>query len=91
MIKDYEVVDGEHGIIRVIKEREYNYPRTLFTKSLTESIKELSFEFSEAIKEYTNMNLKDYMARKKEEEKRARKKRSKNKRRVNKRTVNSKS
>ena len=91
MIKDYEVVDGEHGIIREIKERKYNYPRTLFTCSLAEAIKELSDEFTKEIEEYMNMNIKDYMARKKEEEKRARKKRSKNKRRVNKRTVNSKS
>ena len=89
MDRDYEIVDSENGIIREIKEREYTYPRTLFTKSLAESIKDLSDEFSKAIEEYTNMKLKDYMARKKEDEKRARKR--KNKRRTAKRTTNRKS
>lgn len=88
MIKDYEVIDGEHGIIREIKERKYNYPRTLFAKSLTESIKELSFEFSEAIEE-VNMKLKEYLEHKKEVEQSARKR--KNKRRTHKRTSNRKS
>ena len=89
MIKDYEVIDGEHGIIREIKEREYTYHRTLFTVSLAEAIKELSDEFTKEIEEYMNMNIKDYMTRKKEDEKRARKR--KNKRRTTKRTTNRKS
>ena len=104
MDRDYEVIDGEHGIIREIKEREYTYPRTLFTKSLEESIKELSDEFTKAIEEVfichittngrrkSNVHLKDYMARKKEDEKRARKQKSKqHKRRTNKRTAHSES
>ena len=93
MDKDYEVVDGEHGIIREIKEREYTYPRTLFTVSLAEAIKELSDEFTKAIEEYVNMNIKDYMTRKKEDEKRARRKQKskQHKRRTAKRTADSKS
>ena len=105
MDKDYEVIDGEHGIIRETKEREYHYPRTLFTKSLEESIKELSDEFTKAIEEVfichitangrrkSNVHLKDYMARKKEDEKRARRKQKskQHKRRTAKRTAHSES
>ena len=91
MDKDYEIVDGEHGIIREIKFREYT--RTLFTVSLAEAIRELSDEFSKAIEEYTKMKLKDYMTRKKEDEKRARRKQKskQHKRRTAKRTAHSES
>ena len=96
MDKDYEVVDGEHGIIREtreIKEREYKYTRKLFMSSIAEAIKELSDEFTKAIEEYMNMNIKDYMTRKKEDEKRARRKQKskQHKRRTVKRTINRKS
>ena len=92
MDRDYEIVDSENGIIREIKEREYTYPRTLFTVSLAEAIKELSDEFTKEIEEYMSMNIKDYMTRKKEDQKRVRKQKSKqHKRRTNKRTANSKS
>lgn len=97
MDKDYEVVDGEHGIIREIKEREYTYPRTLFPKSLAESLREIieefNNEFSKIIEEYANMTLKDYMTRKKEDEKRARRKQKskQHKRRTAKRTAHSES
>ena len=67
MDRDYEIVDSENGIIREIKEREYTYPRTLFTVSLAEAIKELSDEFTKEIEEYMSMNIKDYMTRKKED------------------------
>ena len=92
MDRDYEIVDSENSIIREIKEREYTYPRTLFTVSLAEAIKELSDEFTKAIEEYMTMNIKDYMTRKKEDEKRVRKQKSKqHKRRTAKRTAHSES
>lgn len=69
---------------------KYHYPRTLFTKSLKESIMELTGEFAkaieEAIEEYTNMKLKEYMEHKKEVEHGP-----KNKRRSSKRASNRKS
>lgn len=51
MNRDYEIVDSENGIIRKIKEREYHYPRKLFSKGLSESITELTGELTKVLEE----------------------------------------
>ena len=86
MDKDYEVIDGEHGIIRETKDIEPSCHLGVSTEMI---LSEGMIRALKAFVEELTMNLKDYMIRKKEDEKRARKR--KNKRRTAKRTTNRKS